>query len=314
MSRPALGSSARLAFQTGFADIGLRLIDLDDAPRSGEVLPAARPLCDSTIVDYPGAFSPDATRLVFTSSRTGKAPSGGLAGAPQLWIANRDGTGLRQLTNVDSPEVRHPAWSPDGENIAFEATVDGNTDVYLISREGRGPRRLTAENSMDTFPNWSQDGRSLYFSSDRSGREQIWKLPAAGGSAVPITRNGGTEPIESLDGTSLYYVDSQPGQQWTLKQVFPMGGEERVVLGNVPRSYWAVTQKGIMVLREEREFDFLYLYQPADGTVSRIGRLPFRVARIGDIGRFTVSRDGRWALTHQMERTEGSLMMIDGFR
>jgi dipeptidyl aminopeptidase/acylaminoacyl peptidase len=210
--------------------------------------------------------------------------------------------------------VRHPAWSPDGENIAFEATIDGNTDIYLISREGGGPRRLTAEDSMDTFPNWSQDGRSLYFSSDRSGREQIWKLPTGGGPAVQITRNGGTEPIESLDGRSLYYVDIEPGQPWILKQVSLGGGEERVVLDSVPRSYWAVTQKGIMVLREEGEFDSLHLYQPADGTVRQIGRLPFRVARIGDIGRFTVSHDGRWALTHEMERTEGSLMMIDGFR
>ena len=167
---------------------------------------------------------------------------------------------------------------------------------------------------MDTFPNWSQDGRSLYFSSDRSGREQIWKMPAAGGPAVQITRNGGTEPIESLDGKSLYYVHIQPGQPWTLKHVPPGGGEERVVVGGVPRSHWAVTQKGIMILREEREFDSLHLYEPVGGSVTRIGRLPFRVARIGDIGRFTVSRDGRWALTHEMERTEGSLMMIDGFR
>jgi hypothetical protein len=86
------------------------------------------------------------------------------------------------------------------------------------------------------------------------------------------------------------------------------------VLDSVPRSYWAVTQKGIMLLRGERDFDSLHLYQPVGGTFKLIGRLPFRVARIGDIGRFTVSRDGRWALTHEMERTEGSLMMIEDFR
>jgi hypothetical protein len=131
---------------------------------------------------------------------------------------------------------------------------------------------------------------------------------------LQITRNGGTEPIESLDGKSLFYVDRQPGQPWTLKQVPLEGGEERVVLERVPPSHWAVTEKGIFFLRGERDYDSLHLFQPASGTVRLIGRLPFQIARIGDIGRFTVSRDGRWALTHQMERVEGSLMMIDGFR
>jgi Tol biopolymer transport system component len=315
ISRPSSGQPARLAFQTGYADVSLRTIDLE-APRSGEVLQGVLPLCDSSVVDYPGALSPDAARVVFTSARTGSSPSGGgLASLPQLWIANRDSTGLRQLTNLVSPEVRHPAWSPDGRGIVFEASVDGNTDIYLISPEGGAPRRLTTEDSIDTIPNWSRDGRSIYFSSDRSGRDQIWKMPAAGGRPVQITRNGGSEPIESLDGRLLYYVDIQPGQPWTLKQVPVDGGEERVVLDRVPRSHWAVTKKGIFFLRGERDFDVLHVFSPADGTVKVVGRLPFRVARIGDIGRFTVSRDGRWALSNEMEGgVDGSLMMIDGFR
>jgi dipeptidyl aminopeptidase/acylaminoacyl peptidase len=118
ISRPGPGKPARLAFQTGGADISLRLIDLE-AAHLGELIQGVQPVCDASIVDAPGAFSPDATRIVFTSPRTGKAPSGGRAGSPQLWIANRAGTGLRQLTDLDSPEVRHPAWSPDGQRIAF---------------------------------------------------------------------------------------------------------------------------------------------------------------------------------------------------
>jgi Tol biopolymer transport system component len=314
ISRPGPGRPARLAFQTGRADISLRLIDLD-TPRSGEEIQGVKPLCDSSIVDYPGAFSPDASRVVFTSARSGRAAPGGLAGAPQLWIANRDGTGLRQLTTLDSPEVRHPAWSPDGQRITFEASVNGNTDVHLISPEGGQPRRLTREDSIDTFPSWSQDGKWIYFSSDRSGTNQIWKLPASGGQPVQVTRNGGAEPIESLDGTTLYYVDVRAGQPWTLKQVPVRGGEEKMLLDRVPRSHWAVTEKGIIFLRGERDFDVLHMFHPTEATVKLIGRLPFRIARIGDIGRFTVSRDGRWVLTHELEGgVDGSLMMIDGFR
>jgi hypothetical protein len=56
------------------------------------------------------------------------------------------------------------------------------------------------------------------------------------------------------------------------------------------------------------------LYDPGSGKVVRTGVLPFRVAAIGDIGRFTVSRDGRWALSHAIDRWDSDIMMIDNFR
>jgi hypothetical protein len=87
-SKPREDGTMRLAFSSGYADIGLRIIDLE-APRDGDLIRAVQPLCDSTIVDYPGSFSPDAARVVFTSARTTTYGPGGLAGAPQLWIANR---------------------------------------------------------------------------------------------------------------------------------------------------------------------------------------------------------------------------------
>jgi hypothetical protein len=86
------------------------------------------------------------------------------------------------------------------------------------------------------------------------------------------------------------------------------------VLENVERSRWAVTEKGIFFLTSEPGFDALDLYDTATGTVSRIARLPFRVTVIGDIGRFTVSRDGRWALANQTDRWEADIMMVDKFR
>lgn len=48
--------------------------------------------------------------------------------------------------------------------------------------------------------------------------------------------------------------------------------------------------------------------------VTRFGRLPFQVSRIGTLGRITVSRDGRWALTLQTERWAKDISMIDNFR
>ena len=289
------------------------MIDLT-APRPGGIIQAVQPLLDTTLVDYPGSFSHDATKIAFNSTRVGDPPPGprfpGFV-TDQLWVAGRDGSGLRQLTKLDSPAVGYPAWSPDGRWIVFEAPVDGNTDIHIISVDGGEPRRLTTEPSTDRFPSWSRDGSTIYFSSDRSGKSEIWKIPAVGTAAVQVTRNGGVEPIESIDGQWIYYL--QP-QSENLKRVPISGGEETVVLQGLAPGHWAVTEKGIFFMTSDGPTDTLDLYNPSDGKVTRFGRLPFQVTRIGTIGRITVSRDGRWALTLQTERWAKDISLVDNFR
>ncbi|MBV9676886.1 MAG: PD40 domain-containing protein [Acidobacteriaceae bacterium] len=56
------------------------------------------------------------------------------------------------------------------------------------------------------MPSWSPDGRWLYFKSQRSGSDQIWKIPAAGGAPVQLTRHGGSEAFASPDGKLIYYT------------------------------------------------------------------------------------------------------------
>jgi hypothetical protein len=110
ISRPASGQPARLAFLTLQADISLRMVDLT-AERPGGVIQAVQPIVDTTLVDYPGAFSNDGSRIVFNSSRPGElAPGPSFPGfvADQLWIAGRDGSGLRQLTRLDAAEIGDP--------------------------------------------------------------------------------------------------------------------------------------------------------------------------------------------------------------
>ena len=63
-------------------------------------------------------------------------------------------------------------------------------------------------------PNWSADGRWIYFASNRSGRWQIWRRPAEGGEAVQVTRKGGVTAFESSDGQWLYYAKSDTVGIW----------------------------------------------------------------------------------------------------
>ena len=147
-----------------------------------------------------------------------------------------DGSNPVQLTSFGTRVPDAPRWSPDGQRIAFAALVaSNNRDIYVVGADGGAPRRLTTEPSEEGRPGWSQDGRWIYFRSDRSGSQQIWKMPAEGGPPVQVTRTGGFEAFESPDGKLLYYTKGRqtPGL-WSM----PVGGgEETRVLEKVLSNY-----------------------------------------------------------------------------
>ena len=73
---------------------------------------------------------------------------------------------------------------------AFVYVKDGN----LWLQSGASARQLTT-GGRDAMPTWAADGQWIYFHSDRSGSRQIWKIPAAGGNAIQVTRGGGIEGV-----------------------------------------------------------------------------------------------------------------------
>ena len=104
-----------------------------------------------------------------------------------------------------------PAWSPDGQRIAFHVRSEGQGDLFMIPAIGGAPKRLTTNPADDLTPGWSHDGHWIYFCSMRSGRWELWKMPAEGGEAIQITRSEGSYlPTESTDGQTLYYCHKVP--------------------------------------------------------------------------------------------------------
>ncbi len=89
--------------------------------------------------------------------------------------------------------ISDPQVSPDGLTIAFTLrTTDleanrGRTDLWLVDADGKNLRRLTTHPAGDFNPQWSRDGKSIYFLSTRSGSSQVWKIALHGGEAVPVT-------------------------------------------------------------------------------------------------------------------------------
>jgi dipeptidyl aminopeptidase/acylaminoacyl peptidase len=90
--------------------------------------------------------------------------------------------------------ISDPAVSPDGTNIVFTLRTNdmeankGTYDLWLVRQDGTGLRQLTTHPARDNAPVWSPDGSGIYFLSNRSGSNQVWKLPFAGGEATQVTR------------------------------------------------------------------------------------------------------------------------------
>ncbi len=94
---------------------------------------------------------------------------------------------------INFDRVSSPVLSPDGKYIAFTVSDyslennNKNTDIYLISTEGKNLKRLTNNKASDFNPVFSKDGKTIYFLSTRDGSSQIYKLSLQGGEAEKVT-------------------------------------------------------------------------------------------------------------------------------
>jgi hypothetical protein len=135
---------------------------------------------------------------------------------------------------------------------------------------------------------------------------------------VQVTRNGGFEAQESVDGKFLYYTDVAPGEGSGLQipvrlmRVSVNGVDVVVVLPRIWTFHWSVTGKGIYYLVPGAANQPHQVYR-LDGVRSElVGALPGPWAAL--TGDLSVSRDGRWLFVSQFDRNDTDLMLIDHFR
>lgn len=93
--------------------------------------------------------------------------------AGDLWIVGREGGEAHRLANGVGME-KDPAFSPDGNLVAFTGQYDGNVDVFTVPADGGVPRRLTHHPANDEVVGWSPDGKRILF---RSGRNAFSNVP-----------------------------------------------------------------------------------------------------------------------------------------
>ncbi len=243
------------------------------------------------------SFSPDGSRVVFTSNRSGKYA---------IWLAGADGKNLRQLTDA-AFDLGIPQFSPDGSQILY-SIADENSDIYTIAVEGGTTRRLTENAGRNSAPVWSADGTKIYFTSNRTGEDQIWKIPASGGEAVQITKQGAFESFAAPDGKTVFYTKQiKPAELW---QVPANGGAEQ----NLPEftragftGSWTITQTGIYFLaRTTEQFLVIKFYDFAGKKVVESGdyKIPPNI-----FGNFDATDDGNVFLYSLLDQNASNLML-----
>jgi TolB protein len=124
-------------------------------------------------------------------------------------------TGKRSMVSARAGINGAPAWSPEGKKLALTLSGNnGNLDIYLLDLGTQALRRLTEDPGIDTEASFAPDGSAIYFTSDRSGSPQVYRLGLSGSERprrVTFTGTYNARPRISPDGKQLAVLTLDDG-------------------------------------------------------------------------------------------------------
>jgi DNA-binding SARP family transcriptional activator/Tol biopolymer transport system component len=168
---------------------------------------------EATVNGYP-SWTPDGRSVTYFSNQSGSA---------QLWTKPADGSAHAKLELGRPRDLAESVWSPDGRWLIYRtsnvpravpgALSAGAADILAI-RPGTGenePIPLATTEFTEVGPALSPDGHWLAYSSQETGKEEVFVVPfpSTGAAKWPISPEGGTEPVWAHDGRELFYRDGR---------------------------------------------------------------------------------------------------------
>jgi Tol biopolymer transport system component/serine/threonine protein kinase len=265
------------------------------------------PLWVSSFLDGEPSLSPDGTRLTFSSGRSGDGRG--------IWIADLDGSNAHQLTPRQPGQYQgSPSWSSDGRRIVYdEKAANGEWHIWTIDQDGGIPQQLRTLAGNANGPSWSNDGRWVYYTvgghTNTSGvSDEIWRIPATGGTSALVLRGAGGFAHEAPDGQSLLFM---PRFADVPLMIAPLiGGRSRVLAPCVLGRMVAVGRTDVYYVCESGGRQTLHRVNPSTGNDQILGT----IAHVGPSSTLTVSPDEQTILYAAGEDRGANLMLIEGFR
>ncbi len=281
------------AFTKSYVDLNIWRLFLDGR--------AAQKTIASSAQDSNPDFSPDGSRVLFLSTRTGHS---------ELYTSFPDGSNILQLTHLGG-EIASAQWSPEGQSIVFDAIAgDAQFDnVYVIPAQGGTPRRLTDDQLASMQPTWSADGAWIYYS---LGRLSFWKIPSAGGTPTELLGGAGLmDPRPSPDGRFLYSMTSARRGGILRRDI--VAGTEEAIPGTESAVYrsWALAHGGIYFVKDAAppQLWFLDFKTRHVRSVMSLPGPPARTAR-----GLAISPDGSTLFYCSKDTEIGDIMLLQGIR
>jgi len=212
---------------------------------------AAHRISDRIYQKIIGARSAFATRIAYVSV-DGQPPSQRY----QLIVADSDGENAKVILQSRLP-LMSPAWSPDGEWLAYVSFETRTASVYVQRVRTAERRRVSSRPGVNNAPTWSPDGSRLALTlSSPGGNLDVYVLELASGALTRLTDHPAidTEPVWSLDGTQVYFTsDRAGGPQIYRLSIEPGSRPQRITFSGSYNARPRVSPDGRMLAMVTRE-------------------------------------------------------------
>lgn len=119
---------------------------------------------------------------------------------------------------IEAVNFHHPAWSPDGNSIAFDSNIDGDREIFVLKLSDKSVVQLTDNSAEDSHPYWSRDGNRLVFESTRNGDYDIFIMNVDGSGQQRMTTNPAADLLGtwSPDGRHLAFQSDRDGADYNV--------------------------------------------------------------------------------------------------